>query len=33
MILILAALQISLSFILSRNIKKESIVERIRYQE
>ena len=33
MILILAALQVSLSFILSRNIKKESIVERIRYQE
>ena len=33
MIIILTALQISLSFILSRNIKKESIVERIRYQE
>lgn len=33
MVVILAALQISLSFILSRNIKKESIVERIRYQE
>lgn len=33
MILILAILQVSLSFILSRNIKKESIVERIRYQE
>ena len=33
MIVILAVLQISLSFILSRNIKKESLVERIRYQE
>lgn len=33
MILILTTLQISLSFLLSRNIKKESIVERIRYQE
>lgn len=33
MIIILTALQISLSLILSRNIKKESIVERIRYQE
>lgn len=33
MILILTTLQISLSFLLSRNIKKESIVERIRHQE
>ena len=33
MILILAVLQISLSYILSRNVKRESIVERIRYQE
>lgn len=33
MILILAVLQMGLSFILSRNVKKESIVERIRYQE
>lgn len=33
MIVILAGLQISLSFLLSRNIKKESLVERIRYQE
>lgn len=33
MVLILAVLQISLSYILSRNLKRESIVERIRYQE
>ena len=33
MILILAVLQISLSYILIRNVKRESIVERIRYQE
>ncbi len=33
MIVILAVLQISLSYILSRNVKRESIVERIRYQE
>lgn len=31
MILILAVLQISLSFILSRNVKKESLIDRIRY--
>ena len=33
MIIILSILQISLSYILSRNVKRESIVERIRYQE
>ena len=33
MIIILSVLQISLSYILSRNVKRESIVERIRYQE
>lgn len=33
MVLILLILQISLSYILSRNVKRESIVERIRYQE
>ena len=33
MVLILSVLQISLSYILSRNVKRESIVERIRYQE
>ena len=33
MILILAVLQMGLSFILSRIVKNESIVERIRYQE
>ena len=33
MIIVLTVLQISLSYILSRNVKKESIVERIRYQE
>ena len=33
MVIILASLQISLSYILSRNVKRESIVERIRYQE
>lgn len=33
MILVLTVLQISLSYVLSRNVKKESIVERIRYQE
>ncbi|OUP49197.1 ABC transporter permease [Lachnoclostridium sp. An181] len=33
MILILAVMQLMLSYILSRNVKKESLVERIRYQE
>ena len=33
MVLILSVLQISLSYILSRNVKRESFVERIRYQE
>lgn len=33
MIVLLAAMQIILSYILSRNVKKESLVERIRYQE
>ena len=33
MVIILSILQISLSYILSRNVKRESIVERIRYQE
>lgn len=33
MVLILGVLQISLSYILSRNVKRESVVERIRYQE
>src|SRR5699024_3258763 len=33
MVLILSVLQISLSYILSRNVKRESIVERIRYKE
>ena len=33
MVLILLILQISLSYILSKNVKRESIVERIRYQE
>lgn len=33
MILILSILQIILSFILSRNVRNESLVERIRYQE
>ncbi len=32
MIVALAALQLILSWILSRNVKKESLVERIRYQ-
>lgn len=33
MIIVLATLQIILSFILSKNVKKESLVERIRYRE
>lgn len=33
MVMVLSVLQISLSYILSRNVKKESVVERIRYQE
>ena len=33
MVLILGVLQISLSYVLSRNVKRESVVERIRYQE
>lgn len=33
MITVIALLQIILSFILSRNIKKESLIDRIRYQE
>jgi ABC-type transport system, involved in lipoprotein release, permease component len=33
MVLILAAMQMVLSFILSKNVRKESLVERIRYQE
>ena len=33
MVIVLSVLQISLSYILSRNVKKESVVERIRYQE
>ena len=33
MVVILSILQISFSYILSRNIKRESVVERIRYQE
>lgn len=33
MVLVLSVLQISLSYILSRNVKRESVVERIRYQE
>lgn len=33
MVVLLAAMQIILSYILSRNVKKESLVERIRYQE
>lgn len=33
MVLILGVLQISLSYILSRNVKRESVMERIRYQE
>lgn len=33
MIAVIALLQIILSFILSRNIKKESLIDRIRYQE
>lgn len=33
MVVVLSVLQISLSYILSRNVKKESVVERIRYQE
>lgn len=32
MIVVIAALQLVLSFILSRNVKKESLIERIRYQ-
>ncbi len=32
MILLFAALQITLSFVLTRNIKKESLIERMRYQ-
>lgn len=33
MVVALAALQLGLSFLLSRNVKKESLVERIRYHE
>lgn len=33
MVIVLSVLQMSLSYSLSRNVKKESIVERIRYQE
>lgn len=33
MVLVLSVLQISLSYILSRNVKKESVVQRIRYHE
>ena len=33
MVLILGVLQISLSYVLSRNVKRESVVERIRHQE
>ena len=33
MVAVLSVLQISLSYFLSRNVKKESVVERIRYQE
>ncbi|MEQ8156351.1 MAG: ABC transporter permease [Clostridiaceae bacterium] len=33
MIAVIAILQIALSFVLSRNIRKESLVERIRYQK
>lgn len=33
LVMVLSVLQISLSYILSRNVKKESVVERIRYQE
>ena len=33
MVMVLSVLQISLSYILSRNVKKESVIERIRYQE
>ena len=33
MVLVLSVLQLSLSYILSRNVKRESVVERIRYQE
>lgn len=33
MIIVLCAMQVTLSFILSRNIRKETLVERIRYQE
>lgn len=33
MVIVLTVLQTSLSYMLSRNVKKESVVERIRYQE
>jgi putative ABC transport system permease protein len=33
MVAVIAVMQFILSFVLSRNIRKESLVERIRYQE
>lgn len=30
---VIALLQLILSFLLSRNVKKESLIQRIRYQE